>query len=436
MKTLTWCLAFVLALGLRLAAFCIGVMLAASVLADDRVSLVLSEARLVDLVRVAYGELAQEPFVLSHELLELNDRFTVDLRQVPKSSAVSAVAGLAQSAGFEVVRRGGVVWIHKAPEAAEELIVYRPRYRSARYLADVVQSVTAARSVLSRSIKSGEVKDVQPSRDIQSGPSRRQSSPTSVEGQIDRSEVDQIAFMVASKDVAKVNRLLFDLDTPSGEVVLKAAVYEVGFEKREGSAMQIAAALMPSELLLTVSGGVSGVAQSILGGVSLKIAKGGLNAVLSALDADVRFKSVSRPQVRVRNGAQARFSVGQDVPVLGSVQLDNNGNALQSVEYKQSGVILTAIPEIRGDVIELSLQQELSNFVVTRSGVNGSPTLIKRAVNTKLGLVPGEVVVLAGLQDNQEDQSENHLPWLGWLLGQERQEKRSEILVFIEVQKI
>lgn len=111
-------------------------------------------------------------------------------------------------------------------------------------------------------------------------------------------------------------------------------------------------------------------------------------------------------------------------------------NPVQSVDYKQSGVILTATPEIRVDVIELQLQQELSNFVVTKTGVNGSPTLIKRAVNTKLGLLPGEVVVLAGLQDDQEDASQNRMPFFGWLLGEERQEKRSEILVFIEAVRI
>jgi len=163
-----------------------------------------------------------------------------------------------------------------------------------------------------------------------------QSSPSSVEGQIDRSEVDQIAFRVSPKDAGKVKTLLVQLDTPSGEVLLKAAVYEVGFDKREGSAVQIAA----------------------------------------------------------------------------------------------------TTPEIRQDTIELTLQQELSNFVVTKTGVNGSPTLIKRSVNTKLGLSPGEVVVLAGLQDDQADESTNRLPFLGWLLGQERQQKQSEILLFIEVVRI
>lgn len=404
-------------------------LLAFNVRAEGLISLVVSEARLVDLVRVAYGELSKEPFILSHELLESKDLFTVDLRQVSRVRAVSAVADLVQTVGFEVVRRGGVVWIGKASEAVDEVVVYRPRYRSARYLADVVQSVTGARSVLSRSIKGAEVRDVQPSKEVQPGAQPSRSSPTSVEGQIDRSEVDQIAFNVAAKDVAKVRKLLGDLDTSSGEVILKAAVYEVGFDRREGSAVQIAASLMAGKLSGTIAG-------NILGGVSVKFAQGGIEAVLSALDADVRFKSVSRPQVRVRNGAQARFSVGQDVPVLSGSQLDKNGNALQAVEYKQSGVILTATPEIRESVIELTVQQELSNFVVTKTGVNGSPTLIKRAVNTKLGLVPGEVVVLAGLQDDQQDETQNRLPWVGWLVGQERQEKRSEILVFIEVVRI
>lgn len=403
--------------------------LASVVLADDRVSIVVSDIRLVDLVRFTYGELSREPFILGHEVLESQERYTVDLRDVSKAVAVSSVSNLVKSAGFDVMRRGGVVWIGKATEAVDEVVVYRPRYRSSRYLADVVQSVTGARSVLSRSIKAVEVREVSPSRDVQAAPQLRQSSPTSVEGQIDRSEVDQIAFTVSVKDVAKVRKLLADLDTPSGEVVLKAAVYEVGFDRREGSAVQIAASLMTGKL----SGAISG---NVLSGVSIKFAGQGLEAVLSALDADVRFKSISRPQVRVRNGAQARFSVGQDVPVLGASQLDKNGNPVQSVDYKQSGVILTATPEIREDVIEITLLQELSNFVLTKTGVNGSPTLIKRAVNTKLGLVPGEVVVLAGLQDDQEDDTQNRLPWLGWMVGQERQERRTEILLFIEALRI
>ena len=316
-------------------------LLSWSVLADDRVSLVVSDTRLVVLVRLAFGEIAPVPFVLAPEVLEATERFTMDLREVSRQSVIAAVTDLAKNAGFDVVRKGGVVWVGKSKEVEDDLIVYRPRFRSARYLADVVQSVTAAKSVLARSIKSREgmasPAGQSPRPGLNNAPAPVvQSSPSSVEGQIDRSEVDQIAFRVSPKDAGKVKTLLVQLDTPSGEVLLKAAVYEVGFDKREGSAVQIAA----------------------------------------------------------------------------------------------------TTPEIRQDTIELTLQQELSNFVVTKTGVNGSPTLIKRSVNTKLGLSPGEVVVLAGLQDDQADESTNRLPFLGWLLGQERQQKQSEILLFIEVVRI
>jgi type II secretory pathway component GspD/PulD (secretin) len=140
--------------------------------------------------------------------------------------------------------------------------------------------------------------------------------------------------------------------------------------------------------------------------------------------------------VRVRNGAQARFAVGSEVPVLGAAQLDKNGNPVQSVDYRQSGVILLATPEIRVGVIELNLSQELSNFVATSTGVNNSPTLIKRAVSTRLSISPGEVVILAGLQDDKQDEQHERLPFFGWLLGTSRQSRQSEILVLIEAQRI
>jgi type II secretory pathway component GspD/PulD (secretin) len=401
--------------------------------AADLVSVSLSEIRLVDLLRVVYSDLSPSPFVLSPAVLLNEDKFTVDLRGVKVSAVVSAVSDLADSVGFEIVRRSGVVWIGKRAELPDEIIIYHPRFRSARYLADVVQSVTGARSLMARSIRSPDV--AAPHAAIAAAsvvppiPQANLLSPSSVEGQIDRSEVDQISFTVSPKEAAKVRKLLVDLDTASGEVVLKAAVYEVGVDKREGSAVNVVASVLGGRFGVAAAGGV-------FDGVSIKIGVGGIDAVLSALDADSRFKSVSRPQVRVKNGAQARFSVGQDVPVLGSLQADKNGNPLQSVDYRQSGVILTVTPEIRADVVELLLNQELSNFVLTKTGVNNSPTLIKRSVNTKLGLVPGEVVMLAGLQDDQEDEASSRVPFMGWLFGHQLAVKRSEILVFVEVVKL
>ena len=49
---------------------------------------------------------------------------------------------------------------------------------------------------------------------------------------------------------------------------------------------------------------------------------------------------------------------------------------------------------------------------------------------------PGEVVILAGLEDIKEDEQTNRLPWLGWLLGGREAQAKSDVLIMLEVQKI
>lgn len=398
----------------------------------ETVTLYLDEAPLADLVKLAYGEIARKPFYMSPAILEARQPVTVLLRDVTPPKVVEHVAGVLASAGFLVETRAGVVFIDKAQAPMDEIVVYRPRHRSSRYLAEIVQPLTGAKSLLARSLPQPvqQMQHVQASTNPPPGQGvgiQRDQSPTSVAGMTDRGEVDQIAFSVPVKDVARLRKLLADLDTPAGEVLLKAAVYEVGTTKKDGSAIKLALSLANIE---------GSIGATLAGDASIKLKLGGLEGILAALDRDSRFKSLSRPQLRVRNGAQARFSVGQDVPILGAQQLDRNGNPVQSIDYKPSGIILTAKPEIREEVIELELTQELSNFVATNTGVNNSPTLIKRSVNTRLGLAPGEVVILAGLQDEKQDDQKSRVPLFGWLLGEQQQSSQSEILVIIEADRI
>ncbi|MDP2751121.1 MAG: hypothetical protein Q8O31_00725, partial [Rhodocyclaceae bacterium] len=121
---------------------------------------------------------------------------------------------------------------------------------------------------------------------------------------------------------------------------------------------------------------------------------------------------------------------------LGAVQMDRAGNSVQSIEYRPSGIILTAKPEIRDGVVDLDLSQELSSFVATATGVNTSPTLIKRALQSRFQLQPGEVVILAGLEENKEEGQVDRLPFVGWETGKQDQNKKSEILILVEVSRL
>lgn len=395
-------------------------LFASTVFAGDEVSVELNAVRLVDLVRVVYGDVLKRSFIVDKEIAESPDTVSLSLKRIRPADLEKQVAAIAERRGFRMRNSAGVTVVEKTPVSDEEIVVYRPRHRSASYLAEVVQGVTFARSLGSRSIKQHGVQEMAP---------KGMEAPTSAAGMIDRSEADQIAFSVPVADSAKVLKLLAQLDTPSGEVVLRAAVYEVGANQKQGGAIKLAGALLSGKL------GVS-LGNELDGGVKVKASLGGLDVVLSALDADDRFKIISRPYVRVKSGAEAKFSVGSEVPTLGAVQLDKNGNPQQSVQYRQSGVILTAKPEVRDGGIEIAITQELSSFIATTTGVNTSPTLIKRSVNTRLGIQPGEVVVLAGLQEKREDEQTNRFPFFGWNIGNASASSDSEILVFIEAEKL
>lgn len=395
-------------------------------------SVVFDDAPVLDLLKVLYGEISKEPFVLTPEALQNKKTVSVNVRGRDKAEVVRLVENLLKEASLTVERRAGVVWVDVQKNADDEILVYRPKYRSTKYLADIVQSLTSAKSLLNRGIAEPmAVNQPVQAQNVQNPqkPLMAVESPTSALAKIDRSEVDQLAFSVPVKDVAKVRKLLADVDTPTGEILLKAAIFEVGSEKGEGGAISLVGKALDGKIEVKAG-------STIQGGMVLAIGGGGMAAVISALDADSRFKSVTRPQVRVRNGSTARFTVGSDVPVLGNALLDKNGNPVQSVDYKSSGVILSASPEIRENSIEINLSQEISNFVQTATGVNNSPTLNKRALQTRLTLQPGEVVVIGGLDDDGSESTRERLPFFGWLTGKSDKSRKSEILLFLEAQRI
>lgn len=66
--------------------------------------------------------------------------------------------------------------------------------------------------------------------------------------------------------------------------------------------------------------------------------------------------------------------------------------------------------------------------------MNNSPTLLKRTVNSKLSVKAGEVVIFAGLNETKTDQSENR--FLGFKVGGQSNHGDTEILVFVEAERI
>ena len=144
---------------------------------------------------------------------------------------------------------------------------------------------------------------------------------------------------------------------------------------------------------------------------------------------------VSNPRLTVVSGASAQFSVGEEVPVLGSVTYQDN-KPVQSVTYRNSGAIFTVKPFIYSDVINLDIEQQLSNFVKTTTGVNDSPTLIKRDIATQVSVQDGEIIVLGGLASAKTSETHSAFSWFPMLGGYQNDNDKMDIIAVLQAKRV
>jgi general secretion pathway protein D len=377
------------------------------------------------IIGLVYLDALQQPYVIDPSILK-DDRAVSFRFDSAKGDFRQFWRAFLESLGFVVETRGGVDFVSvKKPDSlvapTYEVFVYRPRYRSLPYLVDVLGSVFRQGAFsIQRNLKT-QPGDVSPSN----------VSPSSAAGQI-QSESDTMIFQGSADDVLKLKRLLTQVDVAAGEVVVSAIVYEVTTGQSDVTAYSLALSLLGGKLGATMGGGVGVLANAVT------FKNSNIEMAFSALSGDSRFKAVSTPRLRVKSGAVARLIVGQEVPVLGAVSYPQAGAApVQSVEYRSSGVILGLSPVIRDAGVDLVVDQQISDFVKTETGVNNSPTLIKRALSTTVLVSDGELIVLGGLTQDKVSTGSSGPSFLPSIFRSSNfSDSKTEVLLLMQVQRI
>lgn len=400
----------------------------------------------VDLVNAVYGDILKKSFAIDPAIVSRPETVTVHFQHADSVQVAAYVEGLLDSLGFEVEQKAGFVLVKpKNGDSERELFYYRPKHRTSTYLTDLVMTLfDRGRFSTQRGIKIGAgsnpatssavpVSDM-PGATRSSSPRSTGNATVSATPDMGKSsgmsspDVDSFIFEGNIKEISRLRKLLAQIDTPPGEVLVKAIVYEVGSSSKEGSAVSVAADILGGKFGLKMG------SPSVGNAVSFKA--GGIEAVYSALNSDSRFRVVSSPSLRVRSGSHGVVSVGSDYPVP-SISFDRNGNPIQTVEYKPSGVILDLKPTITEDRIDLAINQQISSFVPVANGASGSPVLAKREFSTTVGMVPDEIIVLGGLDENKQSNGRDGLPFLpDWLHSSSHDLSKTEILLVLQVQKI
>lgn len=388
------------------------------------VNLDLQGASIAETVQLIYRESTNTPYVLAPDVLE--DERLISFRYKDSQGKFPLfMQYFLDSLGYTVERKSGVDFVRKRvdgepPIQAEHIYIYQPRYREVSYLSRTLTPLFKGSFVTNRTVRATP------------GASPKSDVPVSSAASLIDQSSDVLVFAGAEEEIQRLRELLPQVDQRIGEVAVRGLVYEVSNTDRQGSAFGLLANLLGGNVGI----GIGSTATNL--GNFIQIKNTSLDAVYSVLSSDSRFKVVSSPALRIQSGSQGIFSVGQEVPVLGALSYPQGaGQAVQSVEYRSSGVIFDVRPVVKESIIDLDITQQLSNFVKTTTGVNNSPTLTKRELKTKVGMEDGDVIVLGGLTESKDSNTRDGLSFLPRFLHTTGYEQSSsEILLVLQVQRV
>lgn len=171
-----------------------------------------------------------------------------------------------------------------------------------------------------------------------------------------------------------------------------------------------------------------------------------VRAFVNLLQGESDVNVLSSPSVLVLNNKQANINVGQQIPIevggIGSIGGNiNPGSGLinqQFTQYRDTGVTLSVTPRVNaGGLVYMEIEQEQSTPGNTPAG-GGNPPINRKLISTEVAIQSGQTVMLGGLIQQVEDNSNSgvpglkNLPVVGRLFGASaRRSDRTETIVLI-----
>ncbi|MDB5748535.1 MAG: type secretion system protein GspD, partial [Massilia sp.] len=193
--------------------------------------------------------------------------------------------------------------------------------------------------------------------------------------------------------------------------------YRVGgvqaFSSTNGSIVDLAAAARAGLGTTTTPPRLAGLTFGLFKQINGEL---GLGALASALENDGAANILSTPNMITLDNELATIKVGQNIPIItGSFTTGTSGanNPFQTVDRKDIGLLMKVRPQIsEGGVIKLSIYHEnsgIDNSVVRAEGI----VTTVRAIESNILADDGQIIVLGGLIQDNEDHGEEKVRGLG-----------------------
>jgi general secretion pathway protein D len=225
-------------------------------------------------------------------------------------------------------------------------------------------------------------------------------------------------------DYEIVKRTITQLDILPRQVLIDARIYEVDLT---GDLSFGVSAFLQNNSSLTTPNATLGSFGGLLGSAgplqaqtfALIGATRSLQLFLNATENRSRVRTLSAPSILVTDNTSARIQVGAEVPTpIGSslTPVQSNGSSLfaQTIQYQDTGVILTVTPHINASgIVTLIITQEVSTAIPNTTSQIVAPVINKSSFQTSVILSDGEPLAIGGIINTSINYTTNRVPVLG-----------------------
>lgn len=383
---------------------------------NDKKTLIFKDITIAEFIDIYFGVIEKKPYIISDVTILDNKKITLNVDKIDYKNILPIFDQILSANKLTRQIVNDVTIIRQVTSEKPDAFVYKPKYRKVSYLTNMLKNTF-----------SGSFSNIRGKDSDETNYNPDKASGTNAYSNLNVVS-DVILFTGTSYEIEKLKIIISEIDIPKKELIINAKIYELlKKDIKEDSISIIGTILKGAGLSLSSNLGV--VAESFL-----KISNANLGLIYKSIEDNGNFKTISNPFIRVSDGEQARLLSGNETPTISSINKNENGEYSNTVDYKNSGIIFTVTPNI-SNIINLKLYAEISDFQVTKTGVNITPTLNKRAIDTTIQINDGEAIIIGGMTNKKDTNNKSTL--FGFIpISNEIATTQNEIVIILTANKI
>ncbi|HEY6009485.1 MAG TPA: type II secretion system secretin GspD, partial [Geobacteraceae bacterium] len=244
---------------------------------------------------------------------------------------------------------------------------------------------------------------------------------------------NSLVILASPADYQNIIQVVQKLDKRRRQVFVEAVIAEISLNKLKDLGLQwgllgaasdgkyatVVGQYDPQGVISTLISTLSTATSSGLITLPSTTTPANFAAVLKALETDGVVNVLSSPTILTSDNKEAEIFVGENVPFVSSTNLSSTGLSQQSVVRQDTGITLKITPLItEGEYVKLDIYQEISAVKDANSkGAAADITTTKRSAKTGVVVKDKQTVVIGGLMQDQDQETESKIPLLGDIPG-------------------